>query len=60
MSWDLNPDKLVRFRRMEGREFKTDGARKMNERSPKDFKLRFGFLESFSLEARRVRGVRHV
>ena len=38
------------------REFQTDGTKKPNERSPKDFKLRFGI----SLEDRRVHDVRYV
>ena len=57
MSWVLNPDRVGRFHRLAGREFQTDGAIKLKESSPKDFKLRFGIFKSFSLEDGRVRGV---
>ena len=47
-------------RRLADSEFQTDGTKKPNERSQKDFKLRFEIFKGFSLEARRVRDVRYV
>ena len=37
LSWVLNPDSVGISRRMTGSEFQTDGATKLNERSPNDF-----------------------
>ena len=54
MSWDFNPDRVGMIRRLAGRKFQTDGATKLNERSPNNLKLRFGILKSFSLEDGRV------
>ena len=39
---------------------KADGARKLKERSPIDFRLRIGIFQTFSLEDRRVRDVCYV
>ena len=35
---------------MAGSEFQTDGAMKLKERSPKDFRFCLGFLSNFSFE----------
>ena len=40
LSWVLNSE-CGRSRRLAGSEFQTDGATKVNERSPEDFRLQF-------------------
>ena len=47
---DLNWDNVGKFLRSAGSEFQTDGAIKLKERSPKDFRFCLGFLSNFSFE----------
>ena len=48
MSLDLNSGRVEEFLRSDGREFQTEGARKLKERSPNVLVLRFGTFRSFS------------
>ena len=53
----MNADRVARFRRLVGSELQTDGAKKLKERSPENFKFRSGIFESFWLEDLRERDV---
>ena len=53
LSLDLNSGRVEEFLRSDGREFQTEGARKLKERSPNVLVLRFGTLRSFSHDERR-------
>ena len=55
LSLDLNGGRVDEFLRSDGKEFQTEGARKLNERSPNVLVLRFGTLRSFSHDERRFR-----
>ena len=49
LGWVLNSDRVGIVLRLAGSEFQTDGATKLNERSPTDFRLRqFWVFKSFS------------
>ena len=52
---DLNSDNVCKFLRSAGSEFQTDGAMKVKELSPKDFRFLLWILSNFSLEDRRGR-----
>ena len=52
---DLNSRRVEEFLRSDGREFQTEGAIKLKERSPNVLVLRFGTLRSFSHDERRFR-----
>ena len=41
LEYVFHPDRAGRFHRLAGSEFQTDGAIKLNRRSPKDFTLRY-------------------
>ena len=45
---DLNSGRVEEFLRSDGRQFQTEGVRKLKERSPNVLVLRFGTLRSFS------------
>ena len=47
--------RVEEFLRPDGREFQTEGARKLKERSPNVFVLHFGTFRSFSHDERRFR-----
>ena len=49
MSLDLNSRRVEEFLRPDGREFQTEGARKLKECSPNVLVLRFGTFRSFSV-----------
>ena len=51
----LNSGRVEEFLRSDGREFQTEGARKLKERSPNVLVLRFGTFRSFSHDERRFR-----
>ena len=53
----FNPGRVVIFRRLAGSEFQTAGATKLNEHSPKYFKLLSGVFKSFTIEDGRLREV---
>ena len=55
LSLDLNSGRVEEFLRSNVREFLTEGARKLKERSPNLLVLRFGTLGSFSHDERRFR-----
>ena len=55
LSLDLNSGRVEEFLRSDGREFQTEGARKLKERSPNVLVLRFGTLSSFSHDERKFR-----
>ena len=55
---NLGRDELLR--RPVGKEFQTDGARKLNERSPADLRLREGSSRILSLAERSVRDGRYM
>ena len=48
LSLDLNSRRVEEFLRLDGREFQTEGAWKLKDRSPNVLVLRFGTLRSFS------------
>ena len=52
---DLNRGRVEEFLRSDGREFQTEGARKLKESSPNVLVLCFGTLRSFSHGERRFR-----
>ena len=47
--------RVEEFLRPDGREFQTEGARKLKERSPNVLVLHFGTFRSFSHDERRFR-----
>ena len=53
LSLDLNSGRVEEFLTSVGREFQTEGARKLKERSPNVLVLRFETLRSFSHDERR-------
>ena len=53
LSLDLNSGRVEEFLRPDGREFQTEGARKLKERSPNVLVLRFGTFRSFSHDERK-------
>ena len=55
LSLDLKSGRVEEFLRSDGREFQTEGARKLTECSPNIQVLRFGTLKSFSHNERRFR-----
>ena len=55
LSLDLNSERVEEFLRPDDREFQTEGARKLKERSPNVLVLRFGTFRSFSHDERRFR-----
>ena len=58
--WVLNNDRVGLFLRLSGKEFHTEGARKLRGLSPAFFKLNFGILRSFWLDELREREVSYV
>ena len=57
MSWALKSERVGRFCKLVGNEFKTAGAMKLKERSPTDLRLYLGIFKSFSFDDLRVREV---
>ena len=55
LSLDLISGRVEEFLRPDGREFQTEGARKLKERSPNVLVLRFGTFRSFSHDERSFR-----
>ena len=55
LSLDLNSERVEEFLRSDGREFQTEGAKKLKERSQNVLVSRFGTLMSFSHDERRFR-----
>ena len=53
LSLDLNSGRVEEFLRSDDRQFQTEGARKLKERSPNVLVMRFGTLRSFSHDERR-------
>ena len=50
MNWALKSERVGRFHKLAGSEFKADGAKKLKERSPTDLRLRLAIFTKFSLE----------
>ena len=55
VSFESGFGRVEEFLRPDGREFQTEGARKLKERSPNVLVLRFGTFRSFSHDERRFR-----
>ena len=54
MSWALKSERVGRFRKLTGNEFKTVAAKKLKEQSPTDLGPRLGIFKSFLFDDRRV------